>query len=235
MAGKLYGIGVGPGDSELLTIKALKRIEKSDIIAVPGEIPQETVAYKIVAGIYPQIDEKQLLGIYMPMTKDRKLLQSSHEEGVKKLKEQLDKGKEIAFLTLGDPTIYSTYMYLHKRIEKLGYEVEIISGIPSFCAAAAKLGISIAEKSQQIHVIPASYQIEDAMKLQGTKILMKAGRKLPEVKKKLIEHPGQIYMVENCGMEEEHIYYGAGQMPEDAGYYTLIIVKEEEEEEEEEE
>lgn len=228
MEGKLYGIGTGPGDPELLTLKALRVMRECDVIAVPGEVPEETVAYKIVEGAYPQISKKALLGIHMPMTKDKKLLKASHEEGIRKLRKELDAGKKVAFLTLGDPTIYSTYMYLHERIEKLGYDVEIVSGIPSFCAAAARLGVSIAGKAEQIHVIPASYQIEEALELPGTKILMKAGKKLPKVKERLKEHPSQIYMVENCGMEDEHVYYGVQQIPEDAGYYTLVIAKDEE-------
>ena len=85
MTGKLYGIGVGPGDPELLTLKALRLIKGSDVIAVPGKIPQETVAYKIVEGIYPEFWKKELLGIHMPMTKDAKVLKESRDEGVRRL------------------------------------------------------------------------------------------------------------------------------------------------------
>ncbi len=227
MAGKLYGVGVGPGDPELLTIKALRVIKECDVIAVPGKIAKDTAAYKIIEEVCSGIEKKELLGIYMPMTKDKEVLETSHAEGAGKLREQLNVGKNIAFLTLGDPTIYSTYMYLHKQIEEEGYEAEIISGIPSFCAAAARLGISIAQKSEQIHIIPASYQVEDALELSGTKIFMKAGGKLPAVKENLKERPAKVYGIENCGMEEEHVYYGADELPEDAGYYTLVIAKDE--------
>ena len=85
MDGKLYGIGVGPGDPELLTIKALRLIKECDVIAVPGSIPQDTVAYKIVEGIYPEIGKKELLGIHMPMTKDKAVLKTSHEKGADRL------------------------------------------------------------------------------------------------------------------------------------------------------
>lgn len=241
MEGKLYGIGVGPGDPELLTIRALRLIKECSVIAVPGEIPQETASYKIVEGIYPEIEKKELLGIHMPMTKDKFILQKSHEKGIERLCEELSKGKTVAFLTLGDPTIYSTYIYLHEGVKGKGYPVEIISGVPSFCAAAAKLNMSIAMGAQQIHIIPASYQVKEGLVFPGTKILMKAGRKLPEVKEQLKagrkrpegkeqlkDCTEQIFMVENCGMEKERIYRGAEQMPETAGYYTLVIVKDEE-------
>lgn len=108
-----------------------------------------------------------------------------------------------------------------------GYETEMISGIPSFCAAAARLQTGIAEKSEQIHIIPASYQIQEALTLPGTKILMKAGKKLPQVKQQLQDGNQSVVMVENCGMEGERIFRGVEEIPEDAGYYTLIIVKDE--------
>ena len=91
--------------------------------------------------------------------------------------EVLDAGKDAAFLTLGDPTVYATSMYIHQRIAGMGYRTSIVSGVPSFCAAAAKLGVSLGEKQEQIHIIPASYDVEAAMQLPGTKILMKAGKK----------------------------------------------------------
>jgi precorrin-2/cobalt-factor-2 C20-methyltransferase len=138
----------------------------------------------------------------------------------------LDKGKQVAFLTLGDPTVYATYLYVHKRIQAMGYEVEIVSGITSFCAVAARLNMGLVEKEEQLHVIPASYQIEEALRLKGTKVLMKAGRKMGEVKAQLKALDAQVVMIENCGMEQEQIFYGVDEIPEDAGYYSLIIVKE---------
>lgn len=224
--GKLYGVGVGPGDPELLTVKALRVIKQCDVIAVPGREPKETVAYKIAEKAFPEIVGKQLLGIHMPMTKDPELLKKSHEAGIEKLRKELNLGKTIAFLTLGDPTVYSTYMYLHKEIQKEGYEGEIVSGIPSFCAAAATLQMSLAEKAEQIHIIPASYQIKEALELPGTKVFMKVGKKIGQVKEHLKTCKDDIYMIENCGMENERIFYGADEIPEDAGYYTLMIAKE---------
>lgn len=225
MAGKLYGVGVGPGDSELLTLKALRIIKESSVIAAPGEIPQETAAYKIAQEICPEIGEKELLGIHMPMTKDKTILKESHKAGTRKLCEKLNEGKDVAFLTLGDPAIYSTYIYLHRGVKKEGYFAEMISGVPSFCAAAAKLDRCIVEGAQQLHVIPASYEVEEALALPGTKILMKAGRRISEIKERLKDSADEIYMMENCGMAGERICYGTKQMPDSAGYYTLVIIK----------
>lgn len=108
----------------------------------------------------------------------------------------------------------------------MGYEVEIVSGIPSFCAVAARLNMGLVEKAQPLHVIPASYQIDEALRLPGTKVLMKAGKKMKEVKEKLKAMQADAVMIENCGMEEEQIYRNAEEIPEQAGYYSLIIVKE---------
>ncbi len=226
MKGTLTGIGVGPGDPKLLTIKALECIKASDVVAVPGQVPEESVAYQIVAQVYPQLAQKELLPVYMPMTKDPKELAEHHEKGAGEVAKLLDQGLHVAFLTLGDPTVYSTYIYIHQRIQKLGYDTEIISGITSFCAVSARLNMGLVEKAQQLHVIPASYQIEEALKLPGTKVLMKAGRKMSQVKELLKVRQEDVLMIENCGMPDEHIYEGAEQIPEEAGYYSLIIVKE---------
>jgi len=228
MTAKLYGLGVGPGDPELLTLKALRIIKESEVIAVPGKVPQDTVAYKIVVQAYPELADKELLPIDMPMTKDIGVLQESHDQGAKTIAAYLDAGKQVAFLTLGDTTVYSTYLYVHKRIQEMGYDVEIVSGITSFCAVAARLNMGLVEKEEQLHVIPASYQIDEALKLPGTKVLMKAGKKMSDVKTRLKTMNARVVMIENCGMKDERIFRGADEIPEDAGYYSLIIVKENE-------
>ncbi len=226
MQGKLYGIGVGPGDPELLTLKALRIVKESPIIAVPGEVAQESVAYKIVKGAYPNLDEKELVAVPMPMTKDKKLLEESHEKAANQIAGYLKKGKQVAFLTLGDPTVYATYIYVHKRIQAMGYPLEIVSGIPSFCAVAARLNMGLVEKAEPLHVIPASYGIEESLELPGTKVLMKAGKKMGKVKEILKARGDMCRMIENCGMEDEKIYDSVEEIPDQAGYYSLIIVKE---------
>lgn len=226
MAGKLYGVGVGPGDPELLTIKALRIIKKADVIAVPGDDPRNSAAYKIVRRVWKGMEEKCILGIPMPMTKETGSLEISHHAGAVRIQEELEKGNNVAFLTLGDPTVYSTYLYIHKRIAKK-YEAEIINGIPSFCAAASRLNIGLVEQAEPLHIIPASYPMEDALELSGTKVLMKAGKQFEKVKRQLLEKAEvQCMMVEKCGMAGEQIHRDLREIPENAGYYSLIIVKE---------
>ena len=159
------------------------------------------------------------------------MLESSHKIAFELLRQSLDQGKDVAFLTLGDPCIYSTYIYMHQRAVQAGYQTEIISGIPSFCAVSAKLNQGLVEKSQMLHIIPSTYDMEQGLKLSGTKVLMKVGRKLQQVKEQLQTESSsgeqfQVAMIENCGMPEEQIYQDMQEIPDQAGYYTLMIVKE---------
>ena len=229
--GILYGVGVGPGDPELLTLKAWRLINENKYIAYPGKCKEDTLAYRIIESVAERIEEKEFLSCYVEMTKEKEKLNENYWLIAEKIEEVLDKGENVVFLTLGDPTIYATYMYVHQLVEKSGYKTEIVNGVPSFCAAAARIGISLAERSEQLHIVPASYQIEDALLLPGNKILMKSASRLGEVKKLLIERSDEVYMVENCGMENERIFYSAEEIDERAGYLSLIVVKEKQEEE----
>lgn len=228
MKGKLYGVGVGPGDPELLTLKALRLIRENPVIAVPGEDIQASVAYQIVKGAYEALDEKTLLPVAMPMTKDPAVLEANHEKAAGDVEAYLKQGKNVVFLTLGDPTVYSTYLYVHKRILTRGYEAEIVSGITSFCAVAARLNMGLVERDEPLHVIPATYQadgMDQVLKLPGTKVLMKTGRKMAQVRESIQKSGQQAVMIENCGMPGERIFEGAENIPEKSGYYSLIIVK----------
>ncbi len=226
MKGTLYGVGVGPGDPELMTLKAVRLIRENMIIAVPGADPKETVAYKIAVQAVPELAEKELLPIYMPMTHDPEELEKNHAKGAQTLEEVLDKGKNIVFLTLGDPCVYSTFSYLQKRVEKDGYHTELVSGITSFCAAAARLNIPLSEWNEQLHVVPAVHRLDSTLNESGNYILMKSGKKMNQVKEILAQSGRDVLMVENCGMENEHIYRSVEEIPDDAGYYSLIIAKE---------
>ena len=229
MQGKLYGVGVGPGDPELLTLKALRLIKENEVIAVPGKDIRASVAYQIVKGAYEDLDKKTLIPVAMPMTKDPQVLKANHDKAADQVEDYLREGKNVVFLTLGDTTVYSTYLYVHKRILERGYEAEIVSGITSFCAVAARLNMGLVEADQPLHVIPATYkaqEMDEILELPGTKVLMKTGKKMKQVKESIEKSGQKAVMIENCGMPSEKIYRSAEEIPEDSGYYSLIIVKE---------
>lgn len=224
--GKAYGVGVGPGDPELMTLKAVRLIKENQVFAFPGKDPKESVAYKIAVEAAPELAEKELISIYMPMTMDRDAQKKSHREGADKIEKYLDEGRNVVYLTLGDSTIYCTFSYLQKLIEEDGYETELVSGITSFCAAAARLGIPIVEWNEVMHVVPAAHKLESGLELPGNYVLMKSGSHMEEVKGILRESGRKTQMVENCGMPDEKIYRSVEEIPDEAGYFSLIIAKE---------
>lgn len=226
MAGVLYGTGVGPGDPELMTLKAARLIRENEVIALPGSVARETVAYQIAVQAVPELAEKTLVPVEMPMTHDRKEMERNHEQAADILEAYLKEGQNVVFLTLGDPTIYSTYLYVQKRIAARGYETCLVSGITSFCAAAARTGTPLVEWNEQLHVLPAVHRLENRLDQSGTYVLMKSGKKMNQVKEILAASGRTVVMVENCGMKNEHIYRGVDEIPDDAGYYSLIIAKE---------
>ena len=226
MKGKAYGVGVGPGDPELMTLKAVRLIRENEVIAVPGKNARESVAYKIALGAVPEIADKTLVPVYMPMVRDREKLAQEHQRGAKLLEEYLDQGKNVVYLTLGDSTVYCTFSYLQHILEDDGYEVELVSGITSFCAAAARLNISLTEWNEPLHVIPASHKTDHPLDQHGTYVLMKSASRMKEVKELLIASGRQVGCVENCGMENEKIYRSVEEIPDDAGYFSLVIARE---------
>lgn len=228
MTGILYGVGVGPGDPELLTLKTVRIIRENEIIALPGTEPKETVAYQIAAAAVPELSEKQLIPVYMPMTHDKEEQKRCHREGAAALEKYLRQGKNVVFLTLGDSTVYSTFTYLQQLVEADGYETRLINGVPSFCAAAAKVNQPLGIWKEQIHIYPAVHYLEETLPPRGTCVLMKSGGRMRQVKE-LIQRSGRdAVMVENCGMKDEKIYPHVGDIPDTAGYYSLIIVREKE-------
>lgn len=221
---KLYGVGVGSGDPELLTLKAVRLIHESDVIAVPSETAEDAVAYRIVKKVIPEIAEKEILGIKMPMIKDKKELKTMHEQAARRIIDKLDAGKQVTFLTLGDPTIYSTFAYIQDIVKKEGYETELVNGIASFLSASARINRRLVLRDEELHIIPATYGIHEALALKGTKVFMKAGKRMREVKELIVGSGQKAYFIENCGMENERIIEDVTQMPDCAGYYSLLIV-----------
>ncbi len=225
MKGTAYGVGVGPGDPELMTLKAVRLIKENSVIAAPGKDVRQTVAFRIAASAVPELAEKELLAIDMPMTKDAAELALAHRRGADQIESVLDSGRNVVFLTLGDPTVYCTFSYLQHILEADGYKVVLVSGIPSFCAAAARLGTSLTEWDEMLHILPGVHMAEDLLKLSGNCVLMKSASHMKEVKDMLRKSGRSVQAAENCCMEGEKLYRSLEEIPDDAGYFSLIIAK----------
>lgn len=225
--GILYGIGVGPGDPELMTRKAVRLIQECDIIAAPQSEGNDKTAM-IIAEEF--VKDKPVLYCDMPMTRDQAKMDASHDQAADDICALLDEGKNVVFLTLGDPTIYSTYWYVHRRVLARGYDAQLIPGVPSFCAAAAAAGVALVEGSEMLHIVPASHtSTDDGLGMPGTKVLMKAGRSILDVREKL-RADGKLagsVLVERATMQEERVVKNLDELEDPTGYFSVIIVKEE--------
>ncbi|MBR6115498.1 MAG: precorrin-2 C(20)-methyltransferase [Oscillospiraceae bacterium] len=226
MKGIAYGVGVGPGDPEYMTLKAARLIRENDVIAVPGKVAKDAVAYKIAAAVVPEIADKELVPVYMPMIKDRELIDAEHKKAARLLESYLDQGRNVVYITLGDSTIYCTFSYIQHYLEADGYTVELVAGIPSFCAAAARLNTPLTEWDEPLHILPAVHKLEDDLAFGGNYVLMKSASQMAKVKDMLRRSGRRAVMAENCTMDNEKLYYSIDEIPDDAGYFSLIIAKE---------
>lgn len=225
--GIFYGVSVGPGDPELLTIKAVRAIERCNIIATPKTGGEKTLALDIAKNAV-NFEGKEIIELDFLMTRDRELLAKNHQENADKIIKYLDDGKDVAMLNLGDVSIYSTFSYLLEIILEAGYKAELVAGVPSFCAVAAKLQTSLTEMKKPLHIIPAGHDcLSESLDLAGTKVLMKTGSGLPRVREELKTRGlyEKASLVQNCGLPNEIICKSLDTAGDDASYFTTIIVK----------
>lgn len=222
--GKLWGVGVGPGDPELLTMKAVRVLREADVVMVPDTSGSDKTALNIAKDY---LTGKELLFAKTPMVRDKAVVDAAYAQAALQICRLLDQGKQVAFLTLGDPTVYSTYMYIHEKVLRQGYAVEVVPGVPSFCAAAARLNLSLCQGQEPLLIIPASHDSEALLEVPANKVFMKAGRSILDLKQTLASH-GLLEgasMVENCGMANERVYPRFEDLHEPSGYFSLVISK----------
>ncbi|MEW9672004.1 precorrin-2 C(20)-methyltransferase [Ammoniphilus sp. 3BR4] len=160
--GTLYGLGVGPGDPELITVKAFRLLKESPVIAYPKKrMGSKSYAHRIME-MYVNPNEKEMLGLVFPMTKDKEILEREWTNTVHLVWEHLRQGKDVAFVTEGDPMFYSTFIHMMRLMNELYPEVEVksVPGISSFLGAASQLGLPLADGDEQIGIIPATEDME---------------------------------------------------------------------------
>ena len=227
--GTLYGVSVGPGDPELMTLKAVRCIEQCPVLAAPQTAAGRMLALDIAKGAV-DVSGKIILPLHFAMSRDSEVLKASHAAAADAVRAHLDAGRDVALLNLGDVSIYATYGYLEEILTAQGYAAVRIAGVPSFCAAAARLGQSLTGGMEQPLTIAPGRHAEQVLAAPGAKVLMKTGRRLPKTLDALRERGllANSAMVCNCGLPDEAGFpaltdYDPAQ---DAGYFATILVKE---------
>ena len=230
MKGKLYGIGVGPGNPDLMTLRAKELLEKSSVIAYPvKKLGEEGVALEIIKKRV-DISGKEIVELLFSMDPNDEVRKKCRAEAMEKVCRLLDEGKDIAMVTLGDVAVYSTYMYIDRDIQSRGYETEVVPGIPSFChgAALARLPLMIGEESVAV-VSLAKRNNENAEKVLDAVdnlVIMKAFASIPAIVEMLKARNIPLEnatVMSNVGMSDEYI--GPLDPSREYGYFTTVLIK----------
>lgn len=228
MKGRLYGIGAGPGDPELLTLKAVRVMRECEAIAIPKAGSGESTVFTIVEKF---IEGKELIECSFAMEKDMAKRKAARQLAAGRMIPFLDAGKDVGFVTLGDPATYSTYMYVHELITGMGYEAEIVPGITSYAAAAAAFGVALCEDREALTVIPARHgeNIGELLAYPGNKVIMKSGNNLAQVLDILKErgYGGRTKIACQVSTGRQQLYESIEDYEKapEAGYLTVAIVK----------
>ena len=212
MKGTLYVVGVGPGDPELLTMKAVRVIRNADIIAFPSAGNGSGVARHIAEQAIPEMSQKEMLPLIFPM--------SATAATAEQLQKKLETGKNVVFLTLGDPGFYSTSYHFIGLLAQNDYPVKIVSGVPSFSAASARLKIPLAMGEESVLISAGEFN-----DFSGTQVILKAGSRLGAWSDKVRYAGKTAFLIENCGMENETVYSGIDSFPPETGYFSILIIK----------
>lgn len=234
MTGRFHGVGVGPGDPELITLKAAKLISRADVVAYHAGVGKESNARRIAAGLFPDpVIEEQLTYPVTTGTTDHPggytgALAAFYEESAARLAAHLDAGRDVVLLSEGDPLFYGSYMYMHDRLSER-YETEIVAGVPAFTAATAVAAAPLARQTDVLTVLPGTLpEPELARRLADTDaaVVMKLGRTFPAVRRALeaagrLEHA--VY-VERASMGGERRLPVAEVDPDTVPYFSLVLV-----------
>ena len=229
MSGIFYGIGVGPGDPELLTVKAIKAIEQVDVLIAPKTEKKDGSVALTVAKPYLKKDVEIVYQVF-PMVKGfAENSTDAWEANKQEILALLKEGKNVAFLTIGDPMFYSTYIYVFRLLENEGVDIQTIPGIPAFAAIGSQLGYPIVEGDDVLSIIPATAspeKVEKAMQASDNVVLMKVYKNFEEVADMLDknEMAEQAVLVSRAGLDDEKIIYDVLAHKKDKLNYLSTIL-----------
>ncbi len=225
MSGTLYGIGLGPGDPELMTLKAHRLISGADVIAYPVLERGESFARFIAAGVIPEGSEE--IAITIPMSVERAPAQAAYDAGASQIATALDAGKNVAVLCEGDPFFYGSFMYLFSRLSDR-YECQVVPGVTSVTACAAAAHTPLTARNEVLTIIPGpldAAEMLDRIKGAQAVAIMKVGRHLNKITQVLsdlglLEH---ATYVERASLENQRVIPLA-DLTDPAPYFSMILV-----------
>ncbi len=240
MAGKFIGIGVGPGDPELLTLKAAKALKTVDVLCVPkSHAEKPSMALGMVRQVLKERKQPpEIIELVFPMSKDELNVKKLWLENARIVAAKAKAGKEIAFITLGDPMLYSTFLYLYETIREdfQDIQLEIIPGVTSVTAAAASAKLPLAEKEEIVAIIPSDLDpkvIQETAKHAENLVFMKCAYRVKELIPVLLKsgftENSTIALVKRCTLPEEKVLFGKLSDVADwdihEDYFSVAIVK----------
>ncbi len=200
--GTLYGVGVGPGAPDLMTLRAVKILKSVQVIAIPRRSEFDpSVAWTIAQPNVGDIAGQERLFLNFPMTKDQALLRPAWDTAFEKIGERLTEGKSVAFITEGDPFVFSTFIYLFNEAPQRwpGIKIEVAPAVSSITAVPASTLQPLADGQERVAILPASYGTEDLVKILGefdTVLIMKPGSVMPQI----------VAALEQCDLADRAVY-----------------------------
>ena len=228
MKGTFYGIGVGPGDPELLTVKAINAIRRADVLVAPKTEKKEGSVALTIAKPYLKEDIEIVYQVF-PMVTNFADSTEAWEGNKAEILTLLESGKNVAFLTLGDPMFYSTYIYVYRLLFAAGANIETIPGVPAFCAIGSQIGQPIVEGNDILSIIPATASqvaVERALEASDNAVIMKVYRNFASVTGLLEKHnmAKNAVLVSRCGLEGERLIHDISANKHDKLNYLSTIL-----------
>ena len=235
---KLFCVGCGPGDPELLTIRALNLIKEADVIFVPtSKSDKPSIALSIVAKYINKTTK--IINLVFPMIKDKDSLKDYWEKNTSEISQMVRTGKKTLYLTVGDPSLYSTWIYIHRELKKnhKDIQIEIIPGITSIFAFAAESKISLVEGNEHLSIVPACYdlnKVKNTVKASDTIVFLKDGRYFDNVIEMLPDagfgEESQIAIAQDVSTKEnileiKHLKDLKGKKQPSQKYFSIMVVK----------
>ena len=223
--GVFYGIGVGTGDPEYLTLKAVRLIKQADIVVYLKSDKGTTIARDIAS---EWIDQQQQMAIIMPYKTERTGANKAYDKGAEKIAEYLRQGLDVAFLCEGDPLFFGSYIYLHQRLSP-HYQCQIVAGISSIHAASALAHIPLTQQNESLAILSSrntDEEILQALTHYSSVIIMKAGVARPRLLK-LIDKSKRLNdscYVQRVGQEGEKVVRDMHLLTGKGDYFSLLIV-----------